>query len=159
KIERHRRQLFIHVRGPRAKRREALAVVREAFAVVHELNNLALGKDVFAKVPVQVPGQPDAAFDFEDLETNERNNHDRSFCKGDDKPFSVKELLSGVGPEPSLAKRRDDDGGETQGRAYSAREARRLAIELSGSGAIGEFHYHEREEHHMSDIKVDNKGG
>ncbi|MBP3956243.1 hypothetical protein J8F10_13215 [Gemmata sp. G18] len=106
KMEPHERRLEITVRGPELVRRSALAVVREHFAAVHDLNKLAPGADVFARIPVEIPGAPGAAFDFEFLETCERTNVPRVPCPGTSVLFSVRELLAGVGPEPLLQRLR-----------------------------------------------------
>jgi len=100
RMDRQERRADVSVRGPKNKRRDALAVVREHFGFVHGLNRFEPGTDFTAQVPVPVPGRPNAAFDFEELETYERNNADTIYYKGYDHPFSVKELLAGVGPEP-----------------------------------------------------------
>ncbi|VTR93317.1 small gtp-binding protein : Leucine-rich-repeat protein OS=Acaryochloris marina (strain MBIC 11017) GN=AM1_1973 PE=4 SV=1: LRR_4: LRR_6: LRR_6: LRR_6: LRR_6: LRR_8: Miro [Gemmata massiliana] len=100
RMEPHKRRLWVTVRGPEAPRRSALAIARHHFAAVHDLNNLAPGKDVFAQVPVEIPGQPDAAFDFEFLETCERTKVPRVPCPGTNVLFTVRDLLTGVRPEP-----------------------------------------------------------
>ncbi|MBP3954169.1 hypothetical protein J8F10_02510 [Gemmata sp. G18] len=100
RMNRQERRANISVRGPKNKRRDALSVIREYFGSVHALNRFEPNTDFTSQVPVDVPGKPDAAFDFEELETYERNGVDTILYKGCDLKFSVKELLAGVGPEP-----------------------------------------------------------
>ncbi|HEY1187811.1 MAG TPA: COR domain-containing protein, partial [Gemmata sp.] len=111
RMNRLERRADISVRGPKNKRRDALAVVREYFAFVHGLNRFETATDFTPQVPVRVPGQPEAAFDFEELETDERNGVEKRWYKGHDTPFLVKELLAGVGREPAARGTRDEFGG------------------------------------------------
>ena len=135
KMEPHERRLAITVRGPELVRRSALAVVREHFAAVHDLNKLVPGADVFAKIPVEIPGAPGAAFDFEFLETCERTNVPRVPCPGTSVLFGVRELLAGVGPEPLLQRlrasaRRRPKRGEHSDRAPEGRDAVRVQVTI-----------------------------
>ena len=108
RMNRQERRVNISVRGPKNKRRDALSVIREYFGSVHALNRFEPNTDFTAQVPVDVPNKPDAAFDFEELETYERNGVDTILYKGCDHKFSVKELLAGVGPEPMQHNRSAD---------------------------------------------------
>ena len=97
RANRKSRQMLIFVTGPMDSRRGAIAVVRQGFAKVHTKFEDCKPK---AMVPVYVPGQPDAAIEYQRLIEHERAGEEFRYILECGQKFEVKELLSGVGREP-----------------------------------------------------------
>jgi internalin A len=87
--KRHRVNLF--VAGPAARRRSALAVVRDRFAVVHKRN-----KELNPKEMVPLPDQPELAADYRWLVQHEDIHKEFCLPLGADREYSVAQLLNGV---------------------------------------------------------------
>jgi GTPase SAR1 family protein len=116
RADRRNRKVHVWVTGPEGERRGAMAVVRAGFAKVHALHGDLIIK---AMVPVDVPGNPDAAIEFDQLVTAERQKVKSFPVVGAQKPFPVKKLLEGVGPEPRAA-------------SSSPRRGARVVIKVAG---------------------------
>ena len=110
RADRKDRRVHVFVSGSPGQRRGALTVVRTAFNVVHELHP---DLTITAMVPVDVPGKPDAAIEYDVLLTAERQKIKQVPLPGAEKPLTVKTLLDGVGRESVRQPRKpsDRDGG------------------------------------------------
>jgi GTPase SAR1 family protein len=132
--DRKDRRVHVFVVGSAGERRGALAIVRGAFARVHELH---ADLKIKAMVPVDVLGNPDAAVEFEQLLTSERQKIKTIAISGATRPYSVKKLLEGVGPEPSQPKRARAKAGDTYNMNFADGAQAILAPNLEGSDIMG----------------------
>ncbi|MEZ6141258.1 MAG: COR domain-containing protein [Zavarzinella sp.] len=147
KVQQHDRRIGITVRGPEANRRSALAIAREHFAKVHDLNNLQVGTDVYLKVPVEVPECPDAAFDFEFLCSLESDGVKQVTFPGSNSRFEINRLLAGIGPEPHRFSDKEEE-------LLAARDSGGTNFKIHGPVTIN----HQPQEGDVNNITVNNSG-